>query len=993
VSSRDVSGSYGPPPRGAGDYDGRSWQDRPAGRGSSGRYGGRHGGYAAAEGGYARDGRPGGRSGQDDRGYGQPSGGYRPRGNDYSAATGGYTGNRRRPDGYGTGDDYVRRGRGERAQGSPAARRDGDYSGRPGRPGSPGPTGRSGQYGQDRAAGRGRADQWSDGYGPGDPGRGGYSGGRGGSGRGGNGGPGGPRGRDGGGAGGRGPGRGKVKGSWWRRWTWRKVLGVTAAGFGGLVLLGVAGVGYAYATTTVPTDASQAAMQQQSTVYFNDGKTVVGTFGSTNRQVLQYDQIPAVMRDATLAAEDRSFYTEGGVSPTGIMRAAYEDVFHGGGSQGSLAGGSTITQEFVRGYYSNIGTQQTISRKVKEIFVALKVAKEKSKAWILTQYLNTIYLGQGAYGIGAAAETYFGEPASKLTVAQAAELAAIIQSPSYYPTQAGHQALVARWHYVLTGLVKMGDLTPAQAAAEKFPQANSADQQHVGSDPYDPYILEVVRNELESVYKYTPAQIDNGGLRIVTTLDKNKMNALYSAVNQNEQQMAEGGMGLPSWAHVGAVLQNPQNGAIEAMYPGPGQNMSARRCMLYKCDLDTAIYTREQVGSSFKPYVLATAVRQGMNVQTSTLDGDSPLWIPPESQPNTLGSTSPMPAPYYEVTNDSSDGSQGPVTVLKATAMSLNTAYTDLIHKVGGQNVVNLAQQMGVDPKASGLDGDIANVGMALGQDSLSVDEQASMLATLDDNGTYHDAHVIQQITQGTTVYPAKITSRQVLTPTQDSQVQYAMSADTVAGGTATAAAMNDGRPIIGKTGTTNDAQSAFFIGAIPQDALAVGIFSNDQTGDNKESLNGLGGSMASGGFGGYWPAKIWHTFAEAEFAQLPIQQFPAPQFSGQAWNMMGQGVTANPAPAQTQQTKPTTRPTAPATTNPTAPSSNPSPNATPSGQPTCDPFSDANCPGNGGGGGTGNGGPGNGNGAGGGPANGTAGFVVTLVPMAWLTRRRRKRG
>jgi membrane peptidoglycan carboxypeptidase len=768
----------------------------------------------------------------------------------------------------------------------------------------------------------------------------------------------------------------------------RKAIGVTAAGFGGLVLLGAGGMSYAYASTSVPTDASQAAMQQQSTVYFSDGKTVIGTFGSTNRQLLTYSQIPAVMRDATLAAEDRSFYTEGGVSPTGIMRAAYEDVFHGGGSSGSLAGGSTITQEFVRGYYSNIGTQQTVSRKVKEIFVALKVAKEKSKAWILTQYLNTIYLGQGAYGIGAAAQTYFGEPASKLTVAQAAMIAAIIQSPSYYPTPAGHQALVSRWHYVLNGLVKMGDLTPAQAAAQKFPQANSAEQQHVGADPYDPYVLEVVRNELEAVYHYTPAQIDNGGLRIVTTLSKGKMDALYRAVNQNEKLMSQGGMGLPSYAHVGAVVQNPQTGAIVAMYPGPGQNMSARNCQLYKCDLNTAIYTREQVGSSFKPYVLATAVQQGMNVQTSTLNGYSPLWIPPDSEASAYGSTTPMPAPYYKVTNDSSDGSQGPVTVQKATAMSLNTAYTDLIHKVGTRNVVTLAQQMGVDTSASGLQGDIGHVGMALGQDSLSVDEQATMLSTLDDNGTFHSAHVIQQITQGTTVYPAKVVTRQVLTAAQDSQVQYAMSADTIAGGTATAAAMSDGRPIIGKTGTTNDAQSAFFIGAIPQYAMAVGIFSNDQTGDNKESLNGLGGSQVSGGFGGYWPARIWHSFAESQFAQLPVQQFQTPQFSGESWNMLGQALTPKPTPSQTRQSQPTTSPTAPATTNPTAQGGfNPNPDPSMTVEPTCDPFA-GNCP-NGNGTGNGNG---NGNGSGNGPGNGAAGFVVALVPMRWLLARRRRR-
>ena len=134
------------------------------------------------------------------------------------------------------------------------------------------------------------------------------------------------------------------------------------------------------------------------------------------------------VQDAVIAAEDRSFWTEGGISPTGILRAAYDDVTSSGGN---LSGGSTITQEFVRQYYSNIGTQQTVSRKIKEIFIAQKLAKSKSKQWILTNYLNTIYLGDNSYGISAAAETYFGVPVDKLTIAQAAVIAAIIQQPSY----------------------------------------------------------------------------------------------------------------------------------------------------------------------------------------------------------------------------------------------------------------------------------------------------------------------------------------------------------------------------------------------------------------------------------------------------------------------------------------------------------------------------------------------------------------------------------
>ena len=198
----------------------------------------------------------------------------------------------------------------------------------------------------------------------------------------------------------------KVKGSWWRHWTWRKALGLVLGIIGAFIVLGAIAIVVAYEQTPVPTEAMAATGYEQSVVYSSSG-TLIGRFGTTNRQQLAYNQIPQPIINAVLAAEDRNFWTEGGISPTGIVRAAYEDVT---GSGGTLQGGSTITQQFVRNYYQGIGTQQTLSRKIKEIFVAMKIAKEKSKQWILQNYLNTIYLGEGAYGVQAAAETYFGEP-------------------------------------------------------------------------------------------------------------------------------------------------------------------------------------------------------------------------------------------------------------------------------------------------------------------------------------------------------------------------------------------------------------------------------------------------------------------------------------------------------------------------------------------------------------------------------------------------------
>ena len=687
-----------------------------------------------------------------------------------------------------------------------------------------------------------------------------------------------------------GPGRVKVKGSWWRRWTWKKALAVVGACFGLFILLLVGAYYYVYNSTQIPTHPVADITFQNSTVFYSDGKTQIGTFGNIHRQILDINQIPKQVQDAVMAAEDRNFMTEGGISPTGILRAAFEDVFGGG----SLQGGSTITQQFVRNYYQDIGTAQTTTRKIKEIFVAMKIAKEKSKQWILQNYLNMIYLGTGAYGVGAAAQTYFHEPIGKVTVAQAAVMAAIIQQPNNYPQPQFRAQLLARWHYVLNGMVSMGDLTQQQADTMKFPKMYDTPEQSYGSDPWDPYVMDVVKNELEGVEKITPQQLDTGGYKIVTTISRPMEVALYKSVNENVKLIKSEGFKLPSYAMIGAELQNPATGAIVAMYPGVGQNMSAKKCAIYKCQLNTAVYTREQVGSSFKPYVLSAAVQAGMNVQTSILNASPHLWVPLDTPPDnmTLSATSAAKAlpGSFPVSNDGGEviggaKANGATSVQNALAQSSNTAYADLAHRVGTGNIIKMAADMGVKiasfPAGSGLTDLLHQVNLALGTASLTVNEQATMLSTINNNGMYHSAHIIATYkASGGPLKQGLVTQLQVLTPQLDSQVQYAMSMTTV-DGTGTAAAMTDGRPIIGKTGTTTNSHSAFFIGAIPQYTLAVGIFTQSQNANNtSQSLTTLGG----GGFGGTWPAAIWHTFAEMEFANLPIEHFQTPVFSGAKW-------------------------------------------------------------------------------------------------------------
>ncbi len=730
------------------------------------------------------------------------------------------------------------------------------------------------------------------------------------------------------GPGGREPRR---KGSWWRHWTWKKALTLVAAAFGVFIILAATGVAYAYSKTPIP-NVQTAVQQQASKVYFSDGKTQVGQFGSTNRIILSYGQFPSVLRNAVVAAEDKNFWHEGGISPTGILRAAYYDLTSSG--SGNLQGGSTITQQLVRNYYNDIGTAQTASRKIKEIFVAQKLAQAKSKQWILQQYLNTVLLGGNVYGVGAAAQYYFGlapNQLSKITPAQAAMIAALIQSPNgFSPNPKAGQAyagLVYRWKYVLRTMDQMGTLSPQDyaQALKKFPAVVPPPNNTWNG--YRGYIMQAVQNELQSTYNYSLTRINTGGLRVVTTVNKNLMNSLYGTARSAERLMRRctppallSGQApapcksLPKWVHFGAVLEDVHNGAILAWYGGP--NYNKKNCK--NCQYDNALESRNQVGSSFKTYVLATAVSQGMNVRSSILNGDSPLWIPPDSQPTTLakrGNQAPPGGGYYEVVNDESgNNSFGPVHVQTATAVSLNTAYTDLWHRVAYNTttrrhpVTDMAKAFGVDVHLSGMTGGPNpmedEAGIALGQASLTAEEQATTIATLADNGLYHSPHVIKDIIVGNSTVPAKIIQRNVLSAGQAADVDWALSADTSAGGTAAGLGLDNGQPVIAKTGTTNLSQSAYFMAATPKYAMADALFVEKphcparfgsqcsspaslafEPPPGVQTLFGVGGMS---GYGGQYPAYIWHQFFTRNFNGLPVEQFPPVNDDGQKWNLFG---------------------------------------------------------------------------------------------------------
>ena len=348
----------------------------------------------------------------------------------------------------------------------------------------------------------------------------------------------------------------------------------------------------------------------------------------------------------------------------------------------------------------------------------------------------------------------------------------------------------------------------------------------------------------------------------MTTINMGMMNQLYKAITENMATMAAERRDAARLRARGALLEQPGTGKILAHVRRP--RFDANNCTRINCQYNMAMQSRDQVGSSFKPYVLATAVKEGMNVQDSVLNGIEPMCVPPDTQPNTLSTKTTTCPPSWFLVNIPGENS-GPLSVTKAAAESSDPAFEDLIHRAGTQATVNMAKAFGVNTKASGLQAKVGEVGLALGTGSLTVEEQATMFATLAAGGEYVTPHVVAKITESNgTVIPLKLTRRQVLTPAEAADVDAALSADTSPGGTAFPnGVLSPGRPTIGKTGTTDVAQSAFFIGAIPQYSLAVGMFTNSQNGkaggqtlNILPSVNGQGG-----GFGGAWPTTIWHTF------------------------------------------------------------------------------------------------------------------------------------
>ena len=436
--------------------------------------------------------------------------------------------------------------------------------------------------------------------------------------------------------------------------------------------------------------------------------------------------------------------------------------------RGAAQGGSTITQQYVKNAY--LTQQRTFTRKFKELFVAIKVGKEQDKDTILQNYLNTIYFGNGANGVEAAAKIYYNTSAANLTVPQAAVLAANVKQPGYYdPNSKGQQRIdtVERYNFVLDGMVKTGKLSDADFAKYKdHPPATQKRKGASTSAGQKGYLIQRVKNALHN-QKFTETDLETKGLKIYTTWDKDLVIKAKQAV---EQKIAQSKM--PKDTRVGLVSINPTNGEIVAAYGGKDY---LRRYV------DDAFYSTAQVGSGFKPYVLATALSRSIGLK-STLDASAPAWIDTKGDRVNAGDGG-----AFQVHNDEGNPTNPVVNLITATQMSYNTVYVPLGYKAGTDNVFNLAEKAGLP--ADAMAPHRGQSGFFLGQSSMSPLDQATGYATIANDGEYIRPHTIRKVLDSN-FRPYKqanwknIEHRRAFSPDVAHDTQYAMQAVLRAPGT-----------------------------------------------------------------------------------------------------------------------------------------------------------------------------------------------------------------
>ncbi|HVA31308.1 MAG TPA: transglycosylase domain-containing protein [Gaiellaceae bacterium] len=576
------------------------------------------------------------------------------------------------------------------------------------------------------------------------------------------------------------------------------------------------------------------ALGENSFLYASDGALLGVVPSKMNREPLPLARMSPWLPAATIAIEDHRFYEHGALDYQGIARALYADV-----SAGRIVeGGSTITQELVRNLYIG-NAQRTFARKLREACLAEKVARIWTKNEILAAYLNEVFYGRHADGAQAGAETFFSESARSLTLPQAALLAGLPQAPSVYDPVQHPDAALRRRGEVLRAMLANGDITRAL-----FEQANSAP---LGLHPGNLYTGMLHPNffgwaQQQLVARYGAQQVAAGGLQVRTTLDLRMQNAARAAVGGVLRTKTDPAAAL--------VAIDPRTGAVRAMVsqvPG-GRTL----------EFNLATQGHRQAGSSFKPFVLATALEQGGSVYSSF------------AGPPVLTLTDPLCSTNGTLwtVHNYADETAGYMNLLDATANSVNTIYAQLVDTVGPANVVPVAHRMGITSPLQAV------CSITLGTQAVTPLEMTDAYATLAARGVHHAPQALEVVRspRGTVIGKLGEAGERALPMNVADQVTYALEG-VVQHGTGTAAGF--GRPAAGKTGTAENFQDAWFCGYVPQ--LATCVWVGYPKGEIP--LDGIEGYASV--FGGSLPAEIWRRFMSVAVANLPAQSFVLPQFTG----------------------------------------------------------------------------------------------------------------
>ncbi len=704
----------------------------------------------------------------------------------------------------------------------------------------------------------------------------------------------------------------------WRRLailgTW--LLGLIAATM-------VAAVALFYTLSGVPRPET-LPLPQTAEILYSDG-SLLAKIGSVDRTIVSIKQVPQPVQWDILAAEDRSFYHEPGVSVTGTLRAGINDV-----TGGDTQGGSGITQQYVKNAY--LSNSRTLSRKLKELAIAVKLSRDYSKSQILEFYLNTVYFGRGAYGIEAGSEAYFGKHVSQLDTAQGAVLAALLRAPSFYDPSVNPVDAKQRWHYVLSGMVATGHLTQTQADTMRYPKViNAQNDTGLGISGPKALIVQRVIAELQA-NGISEDELYARGLHVQTTISKRAQADAESAIKQTFSGLTKRQRNMKN----ALIAVSPSSGAVLAYYGGPyGKNYAGRTDYFDYASLGSAA-----PGSSFKPYTLATALTQ--TVQKKSVG--SPVTIN-----SVVNGSRCVNIEATRICNDPSDApfSSARVKVADAMKFSLNTTFDLMAARVGPANVAATAHAAGISrtingrPSLASGDGQTA-FGIGIGDYPVHPIDQAVGFATFADGGTAHQAFFVRKATasDGDVVYSHDDAG----TPAVDPKVanDVTMTLEPVAAWSGDALA--DGRESAAKTGTEGievgkykgGNSDAWMVGYTPQISTAVWVGSGNST---KPIVNASGGPE----YGRDLPGQAWKLFMDKVLAHRKPLSLPHHQLIHSGAAQIGTATptpthSSSPTPAPSTPTTPRTSAPPPPTTTAPPPPPPTTPTPTPTPTPTCTP-------------------------------------------------------